>query len=459
MDKRHFFTLLALFLALPLVAENNGDPLFNTLKELRHDLKRDYQQMSMTKQRLSENYQGQHQKMVDIMKQCNEVTLTLYSRKQDFTFDISYTLENVKREFQEFEKDTQPYNSIVSGLDIEIERYARLIESLRRLPPELDNIEGVPDSLLYHNDTLDIQHEFSVSQLEKTIQSATLSDTLSLPFVLDTQSRRNRDSCIFYASELLKMYYESKAIILADSIHYNETHLRLKESYDYATKYYKLLQRNIFIEGQTPWPVILSNFKYYWEEAKDDFQEKYALTDWLSAMGADSINPIDTLMAVIDTTFSGQPESDSLLVISEETSEEVINDDYAEDYDKLKRFEYSIQLISVAFLLIEFLLLWLIARVLLWPIFKWVKPVKRIVHRQQWKFYAMLLGIVGFLLFNMGTIRANPMLAKAFSLANTFLWLLAAIVTALLIRLKPEQLKSGFRLYRPTIYLALFVIG
>ena len=412
--------------------------MFATLKELRRDLKQDYQQMSITKQRLSENYESQHQKMVDIMKQCNEVTLVLYSQKQDFTFDISYTLENVKREFYEFEKDTQPYNSIVGGLDIEIERYARLIESLRRLPPELENIEGVEDSLLYHNDTLDIQHEYSISQLEQTIKAATLSDSLSMPFILDAQSKRDRDSCIFYASELLKMYFESKAIILADSIHYNETHLRLKESYEYATKYYKLLQHNIFIEGQTPWPVILSNFNYYWNDAKEDFQDKYALDEWILSLNKQS--------SMVDLS-------------DDETLREIEEDDLFDDYDDIKRYDYSVQLVFVIFFVLEFLLFWLVASLLLWPVFRWIKPVKRVVAKEQRRFYAMLLGILAFLFVNMGSIGANAMLTKAFSLANTFLWLLAAIITTLLIRLKPEQLKNSFRLYRPTIYLALFVIG
>ena len=51
------------------------------------------------------------------------------------------------------------------------------------------------------------------------------------------------------------------------------------------------------------------------------------------------------------------------------------------------------------------------------------------------------------------------MVGRAGQLACTFIWLYAAILTALLLRLKPDKLKVGFRHYRPIIFTALFVIG
>ena len=58
-----------------------------------------------------------------------------------------------------------------------------------------------------------------------------MADSLSMiPFVLDEQGEDDREQCIFYAGELLKMYAETKAVVVADSIHYYETFLRLKET-------------------------------------------------------------------------------------------------------------------------------------------------------------------------------------------------------------------------------------
>ena len=460
MCKKYITLFLLLLFACQLLAEPTKESLSTTLNELRKNMKRDYQLMAETRANLTRNYEEQHQLMVSIMKQCNELSLKLYSQKPDFTFDLSYTLEKVKREFNEFERDKMPYERIVSNLDLEIDRYARLIEALRRLPPEIDTIYGLHDSLHYRNDTLDQHHLFSASQLERTIEEATLSDTLAFPFILDEQGERNRDSCIFYAKELMQMYFESKAIVVADSIHYSETYMRLKESYDYASNYYKLLQRRIFIEGQTPWPVLLSNFKSYWKEAKDDVKEKYGLyeldnylqdpVEALPTLDSLGLSPIDSLsLGVIDSLTA--PVNDTLLMAE--------NDEDPLTSGSIKRYQYSMQLAIILLLLIELLFWWLLVRLLLIPVFKWVKPVKRIVAKEQKRYITLLLAIIITILFNTGNASGSTIFDKAFSLANTFLWLLAAIITSLLIRVKPDQLKISIRLYRPIIFLAIVVIG
>ena len=461
MNKKHLCIFFLLLLVLPVFARPIQDRLDATLLDLRRSLKRDYLLMSETRDKLAENYEEQHQKMVIIMKQCNELSLKLYSQKQEFTFDLSYNLEKVTREFNEFEKDKMPYDRIVKTLDLDIDRYARLIESLRRLPPELDTIYGLADSLLYRNDSIDKHHLINASQLERTIEAATLSDTITMPFVLDAKGMQNRDSCIFYATELLKMYFESKAIVVADSIHYSETYMHLKESYDYASDYYKLLQHRIFIEGQTPWPTILAHFHQYWEEAKNDVKEKYGLYDlgnYFSNVGESLPTPdslalpsLDSLQVAIDSTAVAL--SDSLALATPGTTDDT------EAFSIAKRFEFSLQLLLLLYLFVELMLFWLLARLLLIPVFKWVKPVKRVVAKEQKPYIALLLAIVVTSILNSGSGNQNLIFAKAFSLANTFLWLLAAIIAALLIRVKPEQLKTSIKLYRPIIFLAIFVIG
>ena len=127
----------ALFaVALPALAVFAGLDLDTTLANLRRELYQDYRHKSLTQEQLQERYEIQHKQMVDIVKKCNDLSLMLYSQKQEYTFDISYALEKVTQEFNNFNKNRTPYDRIVAGLDIEIGRYARLIESLRRLPPE-----------------------------------------------------------------------------------------------------------------------------------------------------------------------------------------------------------------------------------------------------------------------------------------------------------------------------------
>ncbi|MBR7022986.1 MAG: hypothetical protein IKI09_05885, partial [Bacteroidales bacterium] len=136
MKKRKVVYILVALLAvaLPALAVFTGMDLDATLANLRRELSYDYQQISETQAELKNYYELQHEKMVDIAKKCNDLSLMLYSQKQDYTFDISYALEKVTQEYENFNKNRTPYDRIVTKLNIEINRYARLIESLRRLP-------------------------------------------------------------------------------------------------------------------------------------------------------------------------------------------------------------------------------------------------------------------------------------------------------------------------------------
>lgn len=463
MKKTYLIALAAILLvAVPIFAITNGGNLNQTLRELRKDLRQDYYQISMAQAHLTEDYELQHQKIVDIMKQCNELSLMLYSQKQDFTFDLCYALENVTEKYNEFSKDRKPYDHIVGNLDIEIERYARLIETLRRLPPERDSITSVPDSLLFRNDTLN-QHIFlSGTHLELEQEIKTLTDSTSTPYILDEQGMADRDQCITYAIELLKMYAESKAIVVADSIHYYETYLRLKESYDYARDYYKLLQYNIFVEGQTPWFTIMVNPSKYWQQAKDDVKDKYNLNNFDTIPELPTIvAPIDSILA--DTSKNLIPIGDSLaLSVPIPTDDPTLASQSTEatDDDELDTNpgSYVFQILMVFILFVIFLLLWLIVSLVLIPVFKYVKPVKNAIAKEQRRYISLLVSALVFIFFFANSVEEG-ILQKAFELANTFMWLLTAIVAALLIRLKPERLKYGFKMYRPTIYMALAVIG
>ena len=124
MKKRKLLSLLvALFaLAIPAMAVFTSMDLDATLSNLRRELFHDYRQIDKTRQQLNDKYEAQHQKMVGIVKKCNDLSLMLYSQKQDYTFDISYALEKVSKEFNDFNKNRTPYDRIVNSLDVEIGR-------------------------------------------------------------------------------------------------------------------------------------------------------------------------------------------------------------------------------------------------------------------------------------------------------------------------------------------------
>ena len=437
MKKRKIFSILValLVMAVPAMAVFTGMDLDVTLSNLRRELYHDYLQIDRTRQQMGIKYEVQHRKMVDIVKKCNDMSLMLYSQKQDYTFDISYALEKVTQEYNDFNRNRTPYDRIVSSLNVEINRYARLIESLRRLPPELRDVEVVPDSLAYHNDSLDVHLLQNESLLQQELQEQveavlafnaaqdTVGSKESIPaFILSERGQADRDTCLRYASELLKMYAETRDLVMADSTHYREARLRMEESYDYARDYYGLLQDKVFKEGQTPWKAILSKPGEYWREAWKAFGEKY------------SISFIHSLFIEEEFDYN---------------ADEIANDSQLANSAKL----YWMLLYIVAFFV-----LWGLSALILLPVFRFIKPVREKVAKEQKRYLALLLACVLFILLSFESTD-DDILRKSLSILHTFMLLMMAIFTALLVRLEPAKLKYSARIYLPTIFTALFVIS
>ena len=437
MKKRKLFSFLValLAMAIPATAVFTGLGLDATLSNLRRELYHDYMQIAKTQEQMAGKYEVQHRKMVDIVKKCNDLSLMLYSQKQDYTFDISYALEKVTQEFNDFNKNRTPYDRIVSTLDVEINRYARLIESLRRLPPELKDVEVVPDSLAYHNDSLDVHLLQNESLLEQELQEQveavlamnaaqdTVAEEERVPaFILSDAGQADRDSCLLYASELLKMFAQTREQVMADSTHYREAQLRMEESYQYAREYYGILADKVFAEGQTSWQTILSSPGEYWEEARRAMNEKYNLGSFVKKL------------------FSKE------LI---ENSEEITNDN---------QLTNSARIYWLVVYFLAFLVLWGISALLLLPVYHFVKPLGNRVAKEQKRFLALLLCCVLFVALSYETTN-DDIVRKAISIMHTFIWLLMAIYTALLIRLMPAKLRYSVRIYQPTIFTALFVIS
>ncbi|MBQ7269608.1 MAG: mechanosensitive ion channel family protein [Bacteroidales bacterium] len=434
-NRKIFGILVALFaVTVPALAVFTGMDLDMTLSNLRRELNHDYQLISNTQEQLQKKYETQHKRMVDIVKKCNDLSLMLYSQKQDYTFDISYALEKVSREFKDFNKNRTPYDRIVSNLNVEINRYARLIESLRRLPPELREVEVVPDSLAYHNDTLDahlMQNESLLDQalqerLDDFVAMAAMQDTTgggeSVPaFILSEGGQADRDSCLLYASELLKMYALTRGQVMADSTHYREARLRMEESFEYARDYYNILAQKVFSEGQTPWPTILVHPREYWQEAVRTMGEKFNLSFLREALTEE------------DFAYSQEEiSSDNQLVNS------------AKIYWLLVYFA-------------AFLVLWGLSALLLLPLYRFVRPVGQRVAGEQRRYLALLLSCVLFVVLSFESTN-DDMVRKGIVVMHTFIWLLMAITAALLVRVKPDRLKNSLRIYLPTVFTALFVI-
>jgi len=429
---RKLFNILAalIIFAVPAMAVFTGMDLDATLSNLRRELYHDYLLISETREQMGSKYEVQHQKMVNIVKKCNDLSLMLYSQKQDYTFDISYALEKVTKEYDDFNASRTPYDRIVSSLDVEINRYARLIESLRRLPPELRDVEVVPDSLAYHNDTLDahlmaneslLQQELN-EQLDSLLAVAVAAAEHPSAFILSEAGQADRDSCLLYASELLKLYAETRELVMADSTHYREAQLRMAESYNYARDYSALLQDKVFKEGQTPWKTILTHPGEYWKEAWGAMAEKYNFSSFMKKLA----------------------EKEQI-----DKNEEIAKDN---------QLTNSARIYWLFIYFLAFFILWGLSYLLLMPLYRFVKPLGKRVAKEQKLFLALLLACVVFIVLSNESTE-DDIARKSISIAHTFVWLLLAINTALLIRLEPAKLQYSVRIYMPTIITALVVIS
>ncbi len=432
--KRKLLTLgIALCVCtLPLWAIVRGHSLTRTLQELSTELKTAYLEGSDTQQRFNDDYERQHQQMIDLVTESNELSILLYTQEQEMTFDLAFALKKVMANYKVFSSNRSPYDHIVDGLNYEIDRNARLIEALRRLPPMIREIETeiVPDSLLYRNDSLDVHLSDSISSLEKEIIRIAFKDSLSAPFVLDSIGEALRDSCIFYASELLKMNADNRATVIADSTHYQEAFLRLKENYDYAESRYRDLERYIFVDGQTPFLDILANPGYYWNKVKVDLHEQYSMKE----------------------LSEGLDESD----LDENVSDE--EDDTVFLQHLSSKAENTMLLIVCIVQVVVLVFFWFLTLLVLWLLYRFTR-LKRYIPKRKLSIISILMGtIIYFLLFGF-SLYGDEYIDLGVRHVNTFLWLLIAISGSLLLRVKPEQFRQGFLLYSATFLVMLMIIS
>ncbi len=411
--KRLILLFALLILAIPAGADIGQVGLDNIINNAKAELYEDWTLRLSEQERLNKVYDEQHARMLEIIKESNDLSMSLYLQKKDYIFDLSYALHRVADKYRDFNRNRTPYDIIVRDLDLEIDRYARFLEALRRLPPEIQMLDVVPDSLTYHNDSLDTFISSSGSSLQREVMAIALADTLSSPLVLSASGQADRDSCLRYAGELLSMYASQRALVLADSLHYKEAQIRLKESYDYASDRYEVLKKEIFIEGQSPWWEVLSNFSYYWKQAKDSFRAQY------------------------DFSFGEMSEYELQSLDSRNMN--------------------GLMVIMVTTLLFTLFAIWLVCRFLLWLLCL-IKRVGANIPKQKRRFFALIPSVLIYLLLYSSRATDVYSLELAVSQIATFLWLLLAIDTALLIRLKPERIGRTFHLYIPTIFLALAVI-
>ena len=413
MKKKLIALGLALCVIVPAFAVLNEKDLAQTLSVLRYELRSAYQAMEERASRMMGRGNRQHTQLVQMMQRSNELSLMLYSQKQDYTFDMTYALNEVSRQYEEFSSRKLPFDDMITRLDIDIDRYDRLIHTLKRLPPaKLMAYRDSTGQLVYIEADAWRARRDSMRRVRGETATRMAMDTTgrTRPFMLDSLGQQDRDSCIFYAENLLQACQVQKERLVRDSTHYAETAALLKSTYDYAQQRYKTVQNRIFIEGQTAYGTLLKSFPRYWSQAVSDARDKYSPRT-LGDVSSQWRGPMVTAFSLF------------LLI-------------------------YLLISAVVAVALVAFLT----RKVAFFRRERFVK------HRFE---MTLIVGVVIFAVSIMIASAASKQnfFAMASKLLVEFAWMLAAILVSLVIRLEGKEVRKGLRLYFPILLLSFIVIS
>ena len=411
--KRLLVLVLALAALIPAYAVLNEKDLAQTLSVLRYELRSAWLASAERSKRTLERGSRQRAQLVEMMQRSNELSLMLYSQKQDYTFDMTYALNEVSRQYEDFSAQKLPFDDIITRLDIDIDRYDRLVTTLKRLPPaQLMAYRDSTGQLVYLDRDAYRHRRDSLRQVrgERAVRRAMDTTGRTRPFMLDSLGQIDRDSCIFYAESLLEACRMQKAQLVQDSTHYAETAALLKSSYDYAQQRYKTVQNRIFIEGQTAYGTLLKNFPRYWQQATRDAQDKYsprALGDVTSQWRG----PMVTAFSVFLLFYMLISAVLAVALVAFLTRKVAF---FKKERFTNHRFETTLITAVVIFALSIMIASW----------------------ASKQNFFAM-----------------------ASKLMVEFAWMLAAILISLVIRLRGEAIRKGIRLYVPILLLSFIVIS
>ena len=400
-----FLLALAAF-ALPAGAVFKEKDLPQTLSVLHFELRGAYLDLQQMSQGASRNVEAQHQQLIRLIENCNELSLMLYSQQQDFTFDLTYALNEVTSQYINFGRNRMPYNEIINRFEVEIDRYDKLVQTLKNLPPSIRQEETMTVKVM-EGDSLSIE----IADIDSLLTVPDFVDEVKNPYMLDEAGQAERDSCLLYAQQILDIYWEALLNVDEDNQHYKETDKHLKDAYDYAQQRYAQVQRKIFIDGQTPYPKLLKNFRFRWERALKDCRDKYSTTSHKQRIVSEWRGPMVvgfTLIVLVYLIFATLLSVVLVQVLMRTVPR--LRNSYLQDHKPL---------------------IILLSAVVIFAVGLWVA--------------SLLSGDNNF--FGM----AAPLLAE-------FAWMLAAIFTSMLIRLHREETSGTLGAYSPIITMGLIII-
>ena len=230
--------LLVLFFSQPAWAVFYEKDMKTTLSILLQELQQTQEKFRNfnatprpTNQQRSSRRGNQRVDLDELTEQCNALSLMLYSQSSyNFTFDLTYALDQVSKQYNEFNTKVQPYEQRLSMMTSGLERYQRLCSTLRNLPdnPEYNAV---------------------------------------------------RDSCVVVAEEMEVFYGQSLERLEKDSKRYNALKTQLDDAYEYAQKSYETVQQRIFLKGQPSLWTMIERHDFFFPRLRQEVVEKYGSTE------------------------------------------------------------------------------------------------------------------------------------------------------------------------------------
>lgn len=403
--------LLSTIFVVPSQAVLKEKNLASTLSVLCAELSTAYKEQQAQTERYRAMADKQHEQMVSLMQKSDQIALMLYSQKQDFTFDMTYVCHEATDLFKKFSQNRMPYDRMLDRIDMEIERYTALTESLESMPPALNAEKTAPptpsdSALMAMLEGDSIALATPVAKKEEPTEVETFS--------LDKKGQAEREACLSYTAEILKNLKKMRAEIIRDNEHYERVSEKLKKVNDYALQRYNNIQQSIFSNGGDNYFSVLSSLPSSIKNAKKDISDKY------------------------DTEKVSTTEGTAHMVYSQWRGPVVIG--------------------LTIFILFYILLATLLSNVVV----RWVVP-KRFRTESFMKKKECLILAAAMMIFAISIMVAKIFMEQNFFLMASkllieFAWLLCVIFISLLVRLSGEQIKSGVRIYLPIMIMSFIVI-
>lgn len=398
-----------------------------TLSVLKAELQDHYERQQSFISMYEQRGARQHQMLVNYMQQCEQISLMLYSQSSENSFDMAYACQQATNLAQDLKKRNSrmhQYDKIIAQMQSEIERYDALIQSLKSMPPvsakDADSVLSVYDSILIQaidslaekadslkavKDSMPDSQPHHLSQHEPPSHQD--SDT-SHPLFLSGQELQDREECLKYAQIIRDNMQRFLDNLEAENTYYQSVTAKVAEINAFAQERYKMLQSNIFRNGDENYLDILSHFRMYLMRARMSIHQKY-----MPFPGH-------------DITFS-EWRGATVLFIS----------------------VFLIFYLSLALLLSYALLRWVLPR-------KWRGSDFKLRLR-------MLNNVVGIALFAIIVMIVRATSDRNFIQMGTGLiinmaWLLEAIFLSLYIRLRGEEMRHAAIIYMPLMFTAFLVI-